>query len=61
MDGGIWRGSDAVKALCLGANAVGAGRGFLYANAVGGQQGVEHAVNSTYHLSREQTQADYDL
>ncbi|KIR58626.1 L-lactate dehydrogenase [Cryptococcus bacillisporus CA1873] len=45
VDGGIWRGSDAVKALCLGANAVGAGRGFLYANAVGGQQGVEHAVN----------------
>ncbi|TYJ56604.1 hypothetical protein B9479_002696 [Cryptococcus floricola] len=45
VDGGIWRGSDAVKALCLGANAVGSGRGFLYANAVGGQQGVEHAVN----------------
>ncbi|WVQ78192.1 hypothetical protein IAT38_000275 [Cryptococcus sp. DSM 104549] len=44
VDGGIWRGTDAVKALCLGANAVGAGRGFLYANTVGGQEGVEHAV-----------------
>ncbi|WVQ78191.1 hypothetical protein IAT38_000274 [Cryptococcus sp. DSM 104549] len=44
VDGGVWRGRDVVKALCLGANAVGAGRGFLYANTVGGQKGVEHAV-----------------
>ncbi|WVR05082.1 hypothetical protein IAU60_002094 [Kwoniella sp. DSM 27419] len=43
VDGGIWRGTDAVKALCLGADAVGVGRGFLYAQTVGGQKGVEHA------------------
>ncbi|WRT67015.1 uncharacterized protein IL334_003981 [Kwoniella shivajii] len=44
VDGGIWRGTDVVKALCLGADAVGVGRGFLFAQTVGGVQGVEHAV-----------------
>jgi L-lactate dehydrogenase (cytochrome)/(S)-mandelate dehydrogenase len=40
MDGGIRRGSDVVKALCLGADAVCIGRPFLYGLAVGGQAGV---------------------
>nr|XP_019042836.1 L-lactate dehydrogenase [Kwoniella bestiolae CBS 10118]OCF21766.1 L-lactate dehydrogenase [Kwoniella bestiolae CBS 10118] len=44
VDGGIWRGTDVVKALCLGADAVGVGRGFLFAQTVGGVKGVEHAV-----------------
>ncbi|WVQ70219.1 uncharacterized protein L199_008445 [Kwoniella botswanensis] len=44
VDGGIWRGTDVVKALCLGADAVGVGRGFLFAQTVAGVQGVEHAV-----------------
>ncbi|KAK1924732.1 putative L-lactate dehydrogenase [Papiliotrema laurentii] len=44
VDGGISRGTDVVKALCLGANAVGVGRGFLYAQSVAGVEGVEHAV-----------------
>ncbi|ORX39755.1 putative L-lactate dehydrogenase [Kockovaella imperatae] len=44
VDGGIHRGTDVVKALCLGANAVGVGRGFLFAQSVAGVQGVEHAV-----------------
>ncbi|KAJ5176735.1 uncharacterized protein N7482_002612 [Penicillium canariense] len=43
VDGGFRRGSDIVKAICLGASAVGLGRPFQY--AVGyGQEGVEHAV-----------------
>ncbi|KAH8892129.1 hypothetical protein GQ53DRAFT_863875 [Thozetella sp. PMI_491] len=41
MDGGIRRGTDIFKALCLGAKAVGMGRHFLYA-ANYGQEGVEH-------------------
>ncbi|KLT43343.1 hypothetical protein CC85DRAFT_258870 [Cutaneotrichosporon oleaginosum] len=44
IDGGVSRGTDVVKALCLGANGVGIGRGFLYAQSVAGEEGVEHAV-----------------
>lgn len=41
IDGGITRGSDILKALCLGATAVGIGRPYLY-SLVYGQEGVEH-------------------
>jgi len=37
-----------VKALCLGANAVGVGRGFLFAQSVAGEEGVRHAVDSEF-------------
>ena len=40
LDGGIRRGSDVVKALCLGADAVCIGRPFLYGLAVAGEAGV---------------------
>ncbi|KAM5350830.1 hypothetical protein ACJ41O_007335 [Fusarium nematophilum] len=43
IDGGFRRGSDVVKAICLGASAVGLGRPFMYAVNYG-QEGVEHAV-----------------
>ncbi|KAJ3548350.1 hypothetical protein NM208_g1062 [Fusarium decemcellulare] len=43
VDGGIRRGTDVFKALCLGAKAVGIGRGFLYALNYG-QEGVEKYV-----------------
>ncbi|KGQ12126.1 Cytochrome b2 [Beauveria bassiana D1-5] len=41
IDGGIRRGTDVVKALCLGARGVGVGRGPLYGLGAGGQAGVE--------------------
>ncbi|BEI85332.1 hypothetical protein CcaverHIS002_0507330 [Cutaneotrichosporon cavernicola] len=41
MDGGVRSGADVVKALALGAKAVGLGRPFLYANSTHGQEGVE--------------------
>ena len=44
MDGGIRRGSDIVKALCLGAKAVLAGRAYAYGLAAGGGAGVAHAI-----------------
>jgi L-lactate dehydrogenase (cytochrome) len=44
LDGGIRRGSDVIKALALGAQFVFAGRPFMYAAAVGGEQGVTHAI-----------------
>lgn len=44
LDGGIRRGSDILKAICLGASAVCLGRPFLY--AVGyGEDGVRHLVD----------------
>lgn len=44
IDGGIRRGSDVIKALCLGARGVGIGRPFLFAMAGYGQNGVEKAI-----------------
>jgi isopentenyl diphosphate isomerase/L-lactate dehydrogenase-like FMN-dependent dehydrogenase len=44
MDGGVRRGSDIVKALCLGARAVLCGRAYAYGLAAAGEGGVERAV-----------------
>jgi isopentenyl diphosphate isomerase/L-lactate dehydrogenase-like FMN-dependent dehydrogenase len=44
MDGGIRRGSDIVKALCLGARAVLIGRANANGLAAAGQAGVERAI-----------------
>jgi L-lactate dehydrogenase (cytochrome) len=40
MDGGIRRGSDIVKAICLGAKAVLCGRAYAYGLAAAGEAGV---------------------
>ena len=45
MDGGIRRGSDVLKAIALGAKFVFVGRPFVYAAAIGGEDGVRHAIN----------------
>ncbi|KAL5314194.1 hypothetical protein ACEPPN_018619 [Leptodophora sp. 'Broadleaf-Isolate-01'] len=44
VDGGIMRGTDVVKALALGATAVGIGRPYLYSLAYGAE-GVEHLTS----------------
>lgn len=44
MDGGIRRGTDIVKALCLGARAVLCGRAYAYGLAAAGEAGVTRAI-----------------
>lgn len=44
VDGGIRRGSDIVKALCLGARAVLIGRAYAYGLAADGEAGVTHTL-----------------
>jgi isopentenyl diphosphate isomerase/L-lactate dehydrogenase-like FMN-dependent dehydrogenase len=44
LDGGIRRGSDIVKALCLGARAVMVGRAYAYGLGAAGGAGVTRAI-----------------
>ena len=44
LDGGIRRGSDVVKALCLGARGVLVGRAYAYGLGAGGEPGVRKAI-----------------
>jgi L-lactate dehydrogenase (cytochrome) len=45
LDSGVRRGTDVLKALALGAHFVFVGRPFLYAAAIGGEDGVKHAAS----------------
>jgi L-lactate dehydrogenase (cytochrome) len=45
VDGGIKRGTDIVKALALGAKAVGIGRAALFGLGAGGVEGVERTLD----------------
>jgi len=45
LDGGIRRGTDALKALALGASAVLVGRPYVYALAAAGPTGVSHVLH----------------
>ena len=44
MDGGVRRGTDIVKAICLGARAVLCGRAYAYGLAAAGEAGVARAI-----------------
>jgi 4-hydroxymandelate oxidase len=45
LDGGIRRGTDVVKALALGADAVGVGRPIVWGLAAGGREGVSEVLD----------------
>jgi L-lactate dehydrogenase (cytochrome) len=57
MDGGVQRGSHVLKALSVGAKAVGVGRYYLYPLAAAGQAGVERALE----LMRTEIERDMKL
>ncbi|WP_428623304.1 alpha-hydroxy acid oxidase [Sedimenticola sp.] len=57
FDSGIQRGSHVLKALSLGAKAVGGGRYYLFPLAAAGQAGVERALR----LMREEIERDMRL
>jgi len=44
MDGGIRRGSDIVKAICMGARAVLVGRAYAYGLGAAGEAGVHRSI-----------------
>ena len=46
FDSGIRSGTDVVKALALGATAVGIGRPYAYGAALGGTEGIVHVLRS---------------
>lgn len=48
LDGGVRRGADILKALCLGASAVSLGRPFMYAIGGYGTEGAVKAIQSMY-------------
>lgn len=48
VDGGLRDGADVLKALCLGATAVGVGRPYYYALAAYGAEGVERCTDSKW-------------
>ncbi len=45
LDGGVRRGTDIVKSVCLGAHAVGLARATLYGLIAGGEPGVTRALD----------------
>jgi L-lactate dehydrogenase (cytochrome) len=51
VDGGIKRGTDVVKALCLGAKGVGLGRAALFGLGAAGIEGVER----TFQILKDET------
>ena len=57
MDGGVQRGTHVLKALSLGAKAVGVGRYYLFPLAAAGQAGVERALE----LMRAEIERDMRL
>ena len=53
LDGGVRRGTDVLKALALGATAVGIGKTVFFALAVGG----ENAVTNLLEMFQRETEA----
>ncbi|KAI1763507.1 hypothetical protein GGR53DRAFT_497366 [Hypoxylon sp. FL1150] len=51
VDGGLRDGADVLKAICLGATAVGVGRPFFYALATYGSRGIERCIDSMFPLT----------
>jgi lactate 2-monooxygenase len=51
VDSGIRTGSDVIKALCLGADAVLIGRPWVYGLGIAGKEGAKHVMQSILAVS----------
>ena len=58
VDGGVRRGTDVLKALSLGARAVGLGRPFMYALSAYGTDGVYKAIQREQPTPKLRTETD---
>jgi L-lactate dehydrogenase (cytochrome) len=61
VDGGVTRGSDVIKALCLGATAVGLGRPFLYALSAYGTDGVYRVIQSKSYTNARYSPLNHEV
>jgi len=61
LDGGVRRGTDVLKAICLGASAVALGRPFMYALGAYGTEGVLKTIQCRFLPSKYLNCADIDL
>ncbi|KAJ7880389.1 S-2-hydroxy-acid oxidase [Mycena olivaceomarginata] len=47
LDSGVRTGTDVLKAVALGADALAVGRAYLWASCVGGKDGVKQLIHQT--------------
>ena len=57
LDGGVRRGTDALKALALGARGVLIGRAMLWGLAAAGEEGVTHVLELLRERGRARARA----
>lgn len=61
VDGGVRRGTDVVKAICLGAKGVGIGRPALFGLSAGGVEGVKRVLQSKFESVFKKNYTDHIL
>ncbi|KAG6902768.1 hypothetical protein C0995_011916 [Termitomyces sp. Mi166 len=61
VDGGVRRATDVLKAVALGATAVGVGRPFLYAYSTYGPEGIDKALQILHEINTVQDEFEMNM